>query len=155
MWLFRWRLDPTCPTLFDALQHQKVANSRKDFHHKVTTRLIRENQAITVESLHIQELPEVADSLSHLIQLQRQQIEVTQQAALAARTGSIQQLTAIEGITSALKEQQSAQKKADDEASANRKKAGTELDDLGKQVRSGFVFVYSKAAFVYSKDLFV
>ena len=36
-----------------ARKHQKVANSRKDFQHKVTTRLIRENQAITVESLQI------------------------------------------------------------------------------------------------------
>lgn len=36
-----------------ALQHQKVANTRKDFQHKVTTRLIRENQAIAVESLQI------------------------------------------------------------------------------------------------------
>ena len=36
-----------------ALQHQKVANTRKDFQHKVTTRLIRENQAIAVEQLQI------------------------------------------------------------------------------------------------------
>ena len=39
-----------------ALQHQKVANTRKDFQHKVTTRLIRENQAIAVESLQIQNM---------------------------------------------------------------------------------------------------
>lgn len=36
-----------------ARQHQKVANTRKDFQHKVTTRLIRENKAIAVESLQI------------------------------------------------------------------------------------------------------
>ncbi len=39
-----------------ALQHQKVANTRKDFQHKVTTRLIRENQAIAVESLQIKNM---------------------------------------------------------------------------------------------------
>lgn len=39
-----------------ALQHQKVANTRKDFHHKVTTRLIRENQAIAVETLQLKNM---------------------------------------------------------------------------------------------------
>lgn len=34
-------------------QHQRVSNSRKDFHHKVTTKLIRENQSISMESLQI------------------------------------------------------------------------------------------------------
>lgn len=36
-----------------ARQHQKVANTRKDFQHKLTTRLIRENQSISMESLQI------------------------------------------------------------------------------------------------------
>ncbi|AQG79165.1 RNA-guided endonuclease InsQ/TnpB family protein [Spirosoma montaniterrae] len=36
-----------------ARQHQKVANTRKDFQHKLTTRLIGENQSISVESLQI------------------------------------------------------------------------------------------------------
>lgn len=39
-----------------ALQHQKVANTRKDFQHKLTTRLIRENQSISVESLQIKNM---------------------------------------------------------------------------------------------------
>jgi len=39
-----------------ARQHQKVANTRKDFQHKVTTRLIRENQAIAVEELQIKNM---------------------------------------------------------------------------------------------------
>lgn len=39
-----------------ARQHQKIANSRNDFQHKVTTRLIRENQAIAVESLQIKNM---------------------------------------------------------------------------------------------------
>ncbi|MVM35273.1 IS200/IS605 family element transposase accessory protein TnpB [Spirosoma sp. HMF4905] len=39
-----------------ARQHQKVANTRFDFHHKLTTRLIRENQAIAVESLQIKNI---------------------------------------------------------------------------------------------------
>lgn len=39
-----------------ARQHQKVANTRTDFQHKVTTRLIRENQAIAVESLQIKNM---------------------------------------------------------------------------------------------------
>ena len=39
-----------------ARQHQKVANTRNDFQHKVTTRLIRENQAIAVETLQIKNI---------------------------------------------------------------------------------------------------
>lgn len=39
-----------------ARQHQKVANTRKDFHHKLTTRLIRENQTIAVEELKIKNM---------------------------------------------------------------------------------------------------
>ena len=36
-----------------AKHHEKVANMRKDFQHKLTTRLVVENQAIGVESLHV------------------------------------------------------------------------------------------------------
>ncbi len=36
-----------------ARHHEKVANMRKDFQHKLTTRLVVENQAIGVESLHV------------------------------------------------------------------------------------------------------
>ncbi|CCH01953.1 putative 45,4 kDa protein in snaA-snaB intergenic region ORF401 [Fibrella aestuarina BUZ 2] len=39
-----------------ARQHQRVANTRKDFHHKLTTRLIRENQSISVEQLRIKNM---------------------------------------------------------------------------------------------------
>ena len=39
-----------------ALQHQKVANTRNDFQHKVTTKLIRENQGISVEDLKIKNM---------------------------------------------------------------------------------------------------
>lgn len=39
-----------------ALQHQKVANTRKNFQHKLTTRLIRENQSISVEQLQIKNM---------------------------------------------------------------------------------------------------
>ena len=36
--------------------HLKVRNTRKDFHHKLTTQLIRENQAIVVENLQVQNM---------------------------------------------------------------------------------------------------
>ncbi|WP_084694851.1 RNA-guided endonuclease TnpB family protein [Pontibacter korlensis] len=36
--------------------HQKVSNTRKDFHHKLSTQLIRESQAIVVEQLQIQHM---------------------------------------------------------------------------------------------------
>jgi len=36
-----------------ALQHEKVANKRKDFLHKLSTRLIRENQTIALEDLNV------------------------------------------------------------------------------------------------------
>ncbi len=36
-----------------AKHHEKVANMRKDFQHKLTTRLVVENQAIGVESLYV------------------------------------------------------------------------------------------------------
>lgn len=36
--------------------HLKVRNSRKDFHHKLSTKLIRENQAIAVEQLQVQHM---------------------------------------------------------------------------------------------------
>jgi putative transposase len=39
-----------------AKQHQKIANTRKDFLHRITTGLIRENQAITVEDLQIKNM---------------------------------------------------------------------------------------------------
>lgn len=39
-----------------ARQHQKVANTRKDFHHKITTKLIRENQSIACEDLKIKHM---------------------------------------------------------------------------------------------------
>ena len=39
-----------------ARQHQTVDSTRKDFQHKVTTRLIRENQAISVEDLRIKNM---------------------------------------------------------------------------------------------------
>lgn len=36
-----------------ARQHEKVANQRNDFLHKVSTRIVRENQVVCVESLNI------------------------------------------------------------------------------------------------------
>ncbi len=36
-----------------AKKHEKIANQRNDFHHKVTKKLISENQAIAVEDLNI------------------------------------------------------------------------------------------------------
>lgn len=36
-----------------ALLHEKIANQRKDFLHKVSTRLIRENQSVCVEDLNV------------------------------------------------------------------------------------------------------
>jgi putative transposase len=38
------------------LLHEHVANQRKDFLHKVTTRLIRENQTICIEDLNVKEM---------------------------------------------------------------------------------------------------
>ncbi len=39
-----------------ALLHEKVANQRKDFLHKTSTKLIRENQSIAIEDLNVQGL---------------------------------------------------------------------------------------------------
>lgn len=39
-----------------ARAHAKVADARKDFHHKLSTKLIRENQAVSVESLSVRGL---------------------------------------------------------------------------------------------------
>lgn len=39
-----------------ARAHAKVADARRDFHHKLSTKLIRENQAISVESLNVKGL---------------------------------------------------------------------------------------------------
>lgn len=39
-----------------ARQHQTLANTRQDFHHKITTQLIRENQSMSVESLQIRNM---------------------------------------------------------------------------------------------------
>jgi IS605 OrfB family transposase len=36
-----------------ARRHAKVADARRDFHHQLSTRLVRENQAVAVESLNI------------------------------------------------------------------------------------------------------
>lgn len=39
-----------------ARAHAKVADARRDFHHKLSTKLIRENQAVSVESLSVKGL---------------------------------------------------------------------------------------------------
>ncbi|MFE7041831.1 RNA-guided endonuclease InsQ/TnpB family protein [Streptomyces atratus] len=39
-----------------AKAHAKVADARRDFHHKLSTKLIRENQAVSVESLNVKGL---------------------------------------------------------------------------------------------------
>ncbi len=39
-----------------ARAHAHVANARRDFHHKLSTKLIRENQAVTVETLSVRAL---------------------------------------------------------------------------------------------------
>jgi putative transposase len=39
-----------------ARAHAKVTDARRDFHHKLSTKLIRENQAVTVEDLAVQAL---------------------------------------------------------------------------------------------------
>ena len=36
-----------------ALAHARVADARRDFHHKLSTRIVRENQAVTVEDLAV------------------------------------------------------------------------------------------------------
>jgi putative transposase len=36
-----------------ALQHETITNQRKDFLHKLTTKLVRENQAIAIETLNV------------------------------------------------------------------------------------------------------
>ena len=36
-----------------ALHHEKITNQRKDFLHKLTTKLVRENQAIAIENLNV------------------------------------------------------------------------------------------------------
>lgn len=50
-----------------ALAHGKIANSRKDFLHKLTIQLVRENQTIVVEDLSIKNMmknPKLAQSIS-------------------------------------------------------------------------------------------
>jgi putative transposase len=47
---YRYRLYP------NKTQHERIANQRADFQQKLSTRLIRENQAIIVESLNIRGL---------------------------------------------------------------------------------------------------
>jgi putative transposase len=37
-----------------ARAHAKIADARRDFHHKISTKVVRENQAITVEDLSVQ-----------------------------------------------------------------------------------------------------
>jgi len=39
-----------------ARAHAKVADARRDFHHKLSTRVVRENQAVTVENLSVRGL---------------------------------------------------------------------------------------------------
>lgn len=39
-----------------ALCHLKIKNSRKDFHHKLSTQIIRENQTIAVEGLKVEKM---------------------------------------------------------------------------------------------------
>jgi putative transposase len=39
-----------------ARAHARVADARRDFHHKLSTRIIRENQAIVVEDLAVRGL---------------------------------------------------------------------------------------------------
>ncbi|WP_329315926.1 RNA-guided endonuclease InsQ/TnpB family protein [Streptomyces sp. NBC_01262] len=39
-----------------ARAHARVADARKDFHHKLSTKLIRENQAVSVETLNVKGL---------------------------------------------------------------------------------------------------
>ena len=39
-------------------QHEKIANQRKDFLHKLSTRIIRENQTIILEDLHVKKYDE-------------------------------------------------------------------------------------------------
>ncbi|GAB4023246.1 hypothetical protein GCM10028808_73100 [Spirosoma migulaei] len=104
---------------------------------------------IRVRLQQVIESDDIKTALQELIQLTKQQAEITQQAALSARTGSIQQVTAIEGIIQALKDQQKAQKASDDEASNSRQKANTELDALGKQVRNFATLV--AAAFTFNE----
>ena len=96
--------------------------------------LREENIRVRIQA--ISDLPEVRDQLNELIRLQKQQAELSQQAALSARTGSIQQVNAIEGVTAALKEQQNQQKKSNDDTTDGLKKAGQGYEDLGKTVRN-------------------
>ena len=52
-----------------ARAREKEANQRKDFLHKVTSRLVRENQAIAIEDLHVkgmQKNPRIAVSISEV-----------------------------------------------------------------------------------------
>lgn len=39
-----------------AKQHEKIANQRKDFLHKLSTRIIRENQMVVLEDLHVKNM---------------------------------------------------------------------------------------------------
>jgi putative transposase len=45
-----------------AKAHNKVVNQRKDFHHKLSIKLIRENQTICIEDLSIQEMMQKGNS---------------------------------------------------------------------------------------------
>lgn len=47
-----------------ARQHAKIADSRRDFLHKLSTRLVRENQTIFVEDLAVRNMVKLAQSIS-------------------------------------------------------------------------------------------
>lgn len=104
----------------------------------------------------ISDLPDVADQMSELIRLTKQQQDITRQAALQTLSMNIQQVDGIKGITDALKVQKKQQKETDDEAAAAKKeaaaankKAASDIDELGKQIRSFGTLV--AAAFTFNE----
>ncbi len=117
--------------------------------------IVREEN-IRLRITALSELDTVAAQMAELIKLTRQQQEITQQSALAARTGAIQQVDAIQGITDALAKQKKQQKETDDEtrkgnddAAAARKKSADDISALGSQIRSFTTLV--AAAFAISE----
>lgn len=104
-----------------------------------------ENVRLRIQTLS--DLPNVHDQLEELIRLNKLILEQSHQNALSARVDSAMQVTAIGGITDALKSQKKASDDAGNAASENAKKTNAELERLNAGVRNFATLVGTAFAF--------
>ncbi|UHG93270.1 tape measure protein [Spirosoma oryzicola] len=78
----------------------------------------------------VSDLPDIATQLSELIRLEGKLLESMNQANLSARTGSIQQIEAINAVSAALEKQRTSRKKADDEAVEGTKAIQAQINNI-------------------------